>query len=100
MSDYNNRQYHLMLEQLHDFETKRIDLKHLINGLESLLECLEKVAPDWRSNFQHHWGVLEDVYADALDRGYKELPETSNKLLVEAVRNLKIMVEDKHDGNQ
>jgi hypothetical protein len=94
MADYDNRQYHLMLDQLNDFESKRINLKHLIGGLESLLGCLEEPAPDWKSGFQRQWGILEDVYAEAVDRGNMDLPEAHKKLLAEAVYNLKRMVQD------
>jgi hypothetical protein len=93
MSDYDNRQYGLMLEQLNQFESKRIDLKHLITGLESLLGVLEKVDPKWKSAFQSKWGVLEEVYADMLDRGHKELPGLHQDLVAKAVRDLKAMVE-------
>lgn len=57
-----------MLDQIEDFKSNRIDLKHLINGLESLLSALEKPDPDWKTKFRKKWGVLEEVYAVALDR--------------------------------
>ena len=93
MSDYDNRQYGLMLEQINQFEAKRIDLKHLINGLESLLCALEQADKKWKDAFHSEWGVLEEVYADALDKGYKRLPDTHEKLVERAVCNLKAMVE-------
>lgn len=93
MSNYDNRQFSLMLEQLNQFESKRIDLKHLINGLESLLCMLEGADANWKSAFQSIWGVLEEVYADILDRGYKEMPDSHQKLVEQSVRDLKAMVE-------
>ena len=93
MSDYDNRQYGLMLEQIKQFESKRIDLKHLINGLESLLCALEEVDSNWKSAFQSKWGVLEEIYADMLDSGYKKLPDTHQKLVEQSVRDVKAMVE-------
>ena|SRR6266850_8458954 len=92
MSDYNARQYGLMLEQIKQFESKQIDLKHLINGLESLLCALEKPDEKWKSAFQSKWGVLEEVYADALDKGYSELPDSHKRLVTEAVRDLQMLV--------
>jgi hypothetical protein len=94
MSDYDHRQYQLMLEQLDQFESKRIDLNHLVKGLEALLGTLEQVGPKWKSDFQRQWGVLEDVYADALDRRYTELPDSHKKLIANAVDKLKTMVTD------
>lgn len=93
MSDYDKRQYTLMLEQLTQFESKQIDLKHLINGLESLLCLLEEADADWKATFQSRWGVLEEVYADILDRGYKNLPDSHQKLIEKSVHDLKEMVE-------
>ena len=93
MSDYDNRQYSLMIEQIKQFESKRIDLKHLISGLESLLCALEQPDKKWKDTFQSEWGVLEEVYADALDKGYKRFPDTHEKLVEKAVRNLKATVE-------
>jgi hypothetical protein len=44
--------------------------------------------------FQQQWGVLEDVYADALDRRFTELPDAHKKPLTNAVANLKALVEE------
>jgi len=52
MSDYNNRQYRLMMNHLNGFG-KRMDLKRLINGLESLLGALKKPEAAWKAAFQH-----------------------------------------------
>lgn len=93
MSDYDNRQYALMLEQLNQFESKRIDLKHLISGLESLLCLLEKADAAWKSTFQSRWGILEEVYADKLDRSHRDLPASHQKLVEKSVSELKAMVE-------
>ena len=88
MSDYDNRQYRRMLEQIEDFESKRIDLKHLINGLESLLCVLEKPSADWKAKFRSKWGVLEEVYAVALDRK-SDLTSNDWKLVNAAVEAMK-----------
>ena len=93
MSEYDNRQYGLMLEQIKQFESKRIDLKHLISGLESLLCALEEADKKWKDTFQSVWGVLEEVYADVLDKGHSHLPDTHQKLVEKAARNLKTMIE-------
>jgi hypothetical protein len=100
MSDYDNRQYALMLEQLNQFESKRIDLQHLISGLESLLCLLEETDAVWKSTFQSRWGVLEEVYADMLDRKYKSLPASHQKLVEKSVRDLKAMVEASQRGQE
>ena len=100
MSDYDKRQYALMLEQLTQFESKQIDLKHLISGLESLLCLLEQADSDWKAAFQSRWGVLEEVYADMLDRRYKNLPDSHQELVENSVRDLKAMVESALQTNR
>ncbi len=88
MSDYDNRQYDRMLEQIRNFESKRIDLKHLTNGLESLLCALEEADAAWKSEFQSKWGVLEEVYAVALDQK-RQLTKDDWKLIDTAIQNMK-----------
>jgi hypothetical protein len=88
MSDYDNRQYRLMLDQIEDFKSNRIDLKHLINGLESLLCVLEKPDADWKTKFRKKWGVLEEVYAVALDQK-SDLTQNDWNLVNAAVEELR-----------
>jgi hypothetical protein len=61
MSEYDKRQYQRMVDQIRDFESKRVDLKHIINGLDALLSALEQADAGWKSEFQRNWGVLEEV---------------------------------------
>ena len=100
MTDYDKRQYALMLECLSQFELKRIDLKHLIIGLESLLCLLEEADAIWKATYQSRWGVLEEVYADMLDRGYRDLPASHQELVNQSVRDLKAMVESALKKNE
>jgi hypothetical protein len=88
MSEYNVRQYGRMLDQIHDFESGRIDLTHLISGLKSLLHALEEADVEWKSKFQNQWGVLEEVYAVALDRN-RELDKGDLQLIGTAVQAMK-----------
>jgi hypothetical protein len=99
MNDYDKRQCASMLEQLTQFESKQIDLKHLISGLESLLGLLEEVDANWKATFQSRWGVLEEVYADMLDRGYKNLPDSHQKLVEKSVHDLKATIESALHAN-
>jgi hypothetical protein len=80
-----------MLDQIHDFESKRIDLKHLINGMESLLCVLEAADAAWKSKFQRKWEVLEEVYAVALD-GKRHLTQDDWKLINTAVEEMKQLI--------
>ena len=80
-----------MLAQIQDFKSKRIDLKHLINGFDSLLCALEEVDGGWKPDVQKQWGVLEDVYASALDKN-RELNSEDWKQIEIAVEKMKQLV--------
>ena len=97
MSDYDNRQYLRMLDQIRDFESKRIDLKHLINGMKFLLSALEKADTTWKSEFQREWGVLEEVYAVALDRK-RQLTQDDWKLINAAVEAMTQLITRVYSG--
>jgi len=68
MSEYDQRQYKMMLERINAFANGQIDLHKLTDDLDGLLNVLEKVNADWRQNFLHYWGKLEDARAVALER--------------------------------
>ena len=88
MSEYNKRQFRNMLEQIQQYETHTIDLKHLIKGLKSLLRTLENIDASWKSEFLNQWEVLEQTYAVALDRG-REVSAQENKNIATAIQKIK-----------
>src|SRR5438552_6557867 len=67
-TDYVQRQYASMEEHLRRYEQGLIDLGSLIAGLDALLQRLEAADEGWRNGFRSKWGILEEVYAVALDR--------------------------------
>lgn len=92
MLHYDQRQYQLMAELLDNLERRTIGLKKAIPDLEGLLWSLKDVKKPWKDSFYKQWAVLEDVYASALDKGFKELPEDYQKLTDDAIRNMKGLV--------
>jgi hypothetical protein len=95
MSDYDQRQYRLMLERLTAFEQGRLRLDMLVNDLEGLLNALEEVQPAWKQTFFHYWGKLEDERGLALFKGLID-EETSQRLRA-AISQLKLLVLEKID---
>jgi len=95
MTDYNARQYNLMLQTLDAFESKSIELGSLVSTLDGLQNALEEVDSSWRSAFLKQWGVLEDVYADLLYRDLKEIPDQHMLLLNKAIREIKRLVAER-----
>lgn len=72
-----------MEEMLGRYEEGGIDLGSLIAGLESLLLCLELADEKWKNLFRSKWGILEEVYAVALDRIEQGDPANVSTILKE-----------------
>lgn len=67
MSEDHSRHLKVMLDDLDRYTAGRLELSDLINGLEA--QGRELTPPlDEESEFWQLWYVLEDVYADALER--------------------------------
>ncbi|MBI1924200.1 hypothetical protein HYR99_08100, partial [Candidatus Poribacteria bacterium] len=88
-----------MMQRIDGFEKGSVNLRRLINDLEALLDCLQSAEKAWKAVFLQEWGTLEDVYADALDTGQKVLVPESQKLVEDAVRKLKRLVEKALTGS-
>jgi hypothetical protein len=98
MSDYDQRQYKLMLELLKAFDKRSLGLRKLIADLEALLVCLQDTDEEWKESFHKQWGRLEDVYADALDKGYKQLPQDDQTRVEDAIYHLQQLVQKRIDS--
>jgi len=94
MSEYDQRQYQLMLEQIQAYKSKRITLEHLVAGLESLCGVLEVADSRWKAAFGKSWGILDNAYANIMTKGLAHLAAEEQKLVDDAVGQLKSMVED------
>lgn len=104
-SEYNQRQFRQMLHSLKDYEGGHITLGPLISRLEGLLGCLEQPDVNWVNEFTHYWGMLEEVYADAMcraEQGRTKPVIAHGDLIQKAISQLKalvqaIIVEEKSD---
>lgn len=92
MSDYNIRQFNLMLDQLDQFDLGRIDLHHLVVGLESLVALLDGIDIKRKTDIERKWSVLEEVYSDMLYQNIDVMPDTHAKLVKDSVSMLRIMI--------
>lgn len=88
----DQRQYKLMLERLQQFENDEIALHRLISDLSGLMGALSDVDQEWLDEFQSTWSTLEQIYAGALHRGYKTLPDEDRKIIWATVDELTEMV--------
>ena len=92
MSEYDQRQYRLMLEKIGSFEQGHIRLDSLIADLDGLLNVLEEPDLSWKEAFQREWGKLEDERADALFRNTKQLDKDAIERLSVATAQLRLLV--------
>src|SRR6478609_5856118 len=88
MLDSDQRTYVRVLEVLRAFDRQSISLGKVIADLEALLGALSATEEYWKVRMSKHWAVLEDAFADALDKEVKVLPDLHKKLVEEAVRGL------------
>lgn len=84
-----------MLELLNAFDARDVGLHKIITDLEALLLLLQDTDKAWRNEFHKQWAMLEDVYADALDKGFKQLPPDSQKLVEDAAQRLRQLVQER-----
>jgi hypothetical protein len=96
-SEFDQRQYRLMLDRLNAFIEGRLPIDTLINDLEGLLNILDGVQPSWRQTFLQHWGKLEDERAVSLFRSSEVLDEQATRRTRDAAAQLKLMVLEKID---
>lgn len=81
-----------MIHSIDAFETEDSDLAKLVSNLEKLFESLAHVSDEWRAEFLSKWGVLEDVFASALDKGVSELGDEDTQLINEALGSLRVLI--------
>lgn len=92
MDEYNQRQYKRMIALIEDYKKGRIGIRQLISDLEALIGVLENVTKNKRDLLLSHWGILEDVYAVALDKEMTELDENSQKLVADGLSMLQKVI--------
>jgi hypothetical protein len=97
MTEHDQRQYHLMLNQLTKFGEGQIALDVLVNDLEGLLNALEGISSSWKQAFLHEWGKLEDERAYALFKNLQALDQETSQRIRLAVSKLKLLVLEKVD---
>ena len=92
LSEREGRQLALLRNRLLCYESGNLPLATLIAEVDFLIEALEEVGAEQRSELRRQWSVLEEIYADALDRGECELCDESDKLADRTVEKLTQLV--------
>jgi len=91
ISEYDERQLKLMLQQLISFEHKKLELSSLVGSLEGLLHAMENVTDEWEEKFLNEFSTLESINAEMPKMKEDEI----EKLIKDTVVNLKKLIEDK-----
>jgi len=95
ISDYDRRQYALMVEKLDEFRKDNIPLGRLISDLNALLSVLENPDGNWKIMFRKQWSILERINAVAAFRANNVIsPESSNRI-AEAVKIMEDIIDDR-----
>jgi hypothetical protein len=62
-----------ILEVVRAYRKGERSLRALVADVDTLIDALAPEAQQLRARLRHHWGVIEDALAVALDRGRGEL---------------------------
>lgn len=91
MSEYDHRQYRLMLDRLNAFEKGTTKIGALIADLEGLVKSLESAPDSWKRYFLLEWADLEQVRATALSRDQKQFQEHEIQIIRDAIEEMKLL---------
>lgn len=89
MSEYDQRQLHLMSEYIKEFEQGKLKLESLIDTLEALIVSLQTTPASWKDAFESEWWTLEQLYAVALEQSETNLLSSSRDTIDETIVNMK-----------
>ena len=92
ISEREQRQLEQLKDRLLRYESGSFSLANLVSEVDFLIEALEEVDAEKRLALRREWSVLEEVYADALDRGGPELTDESAKRADRTVEKLTHLV--------
>lgn len=85
MNQANVRHYARIAQACDHYLVGAATLEVTISTLEGLIAALEDISPDLRNQFLARWGLLEDLYATALDQPERQLIEINGDRLRAAV---------------
>jgi hypothetical protein len=82
-----------MKRQLSYFKNDKIRIGDLIGEMEFLLNSIQSVDQRWKQNIDNELEVLEEIYADALDKGLNTIEDDlSKQLLKQSISNILIQI--------
>ena len=94
--EFDERQFAKMREALGSFREAPLSigtLSALISTLDFLIAALHPPASTVIGRLRRFWGILEEVYAVALDEGQETLSSNDEKLIKNAISELYALLE-------
>lgn len=95
-NEFDERQFAKMREALASFRETPLSigtLNALISTLDFLIVALQAPASTVIGRLRRSWGILEEVYAVALDEGQETLSGNDEKLIQNAMSELDVLLE-------
>jgi hypothetical protein len=101
-TDYDQRQYQLMIDQITKFNKGDLKFGALVSALKGLLAALQGAETGWKESFINDWGTMETIYAMALNRAEVGLDEKTgsitftndeHSLIRESIENLQRLIQ-------
>jgi hypothetical protein len=102
-TEFDERQFAKMLEALASFRETPLSigtLSALISTLDFLIAALQVPSSTVIGHLRRSWGILEEVYAVALDEEEKTLSGNDEKLIQEAISELYVLLESERTTNE
>ncbi len=95
MTEYDRRQYRLMLENITEPIMNMRALLNALNRLQALVSVLEQKEQSWLSSFMEQWWLLEELYASLDAQGIRELDARASARIEGARQELVKLIESK-----
>lgn len=89
---YNLRQYRQIEGIIESFRRGDMDFAKLVGDIEALILSLQDIPNDWRNSLLSTWGVLEEIYAFALDQGSHQLDHRQAEAVYKTLDKLEAML--------
>jgi hypothetical protein len=96
--NHNSRQYKQMLHLIATYREGRVSLQALVDNLDALRRALESPSRPWLEQFEHLWGMLEDVHAVMLDRTETKQSLSDQRIVTQALDNLVPLIQREMDA--
>jgi hypothetical protein len=94
MNEKDYKHCQLISSFIEQFESGDLKMSKLISMLEGSINSLQTLDEELKEQLRSEWWTLEQVYSVALDQQESELSPESKNLVIEALRNIKSILQE------